>query len=146
MEPLLSASDRTLLQSLHPPPLLLPTDDGQLVHGGPDSVTSAAAAPCIAYMPHCPRALYSNIILRHWNRPAPSSSPSSSLSNLVIIGNSFAEYSMRLLPPPDSQRCCVAQITRKTTPALSFMSKRAHFPRFFPALFSRAVFPWPLCL
>eukprot|EP00040_Diaphanoeca_grandis_P006696 m.38370 g.38370 ORF g.38370 m.38370 type:complete len:273 (+) comp17900_c0_seq1:243-1061(+) len=36
------------------------------------------------YMPHCPRALYNNVIWANWNV--------SSLQQIIILGNSFAAY------------------------------------------------------
>lgn len=40
----------------------------------------------VFYMPHCPRALYDNLLLENWNE--------ASLGNLMIIGNSFSHYEL----------------------------------------------------
>jgi hypothetical protein len=118
MEPLLSANDRVLLLSLVPPAVLVPTDDGEMRQSAARiSCGASTSGPCIVYMPHCPRALYSNVVLSHWNRTAVRHSSAAAspiagtpLSSLVIVGNSFAEYHMRPPAPPDLDRCCITRI------------------------------------
>mmetsp|Transcript_97549 Transcript_97549/g.142740 ORF Transcript_97549/g.142740 Transcript_97549/m.142740 type:complete len:185 (+) Transcript_97549:3-557(+) len=60
------------------------------------------------YMPHCGRRLYSNVLRANWG---PTRLP-----HLLIIGNSFQGYRLRMLTDHKAKRsCCVEKIGDELT-------------------------------
>ena len=55
------------------------------------------------YMPHCGRRLYSNVLRANWS--------AAGLARLLIVGNSFEGYRMRMLTDAKAKRsCCVERL------------------------------------
>jgi hypothetical protein len=54
------------------------------------------------FMPHCPRFLYHNLLLKNWTIEG--------LSGLAVIGNSFLEYSEKFRTFVQQKRSCVEDI------------------------------------
>lgn len=55
------------------------------------------------YMPHCGRRLYSNVLRANWSAVG--------LARLLIVGNSFEGYRMRMLTDEKAKRsCCVERL------------------------------------
>lgn len=75
-DPILSSIDTLFLQK----------NDWNVISSNEEGKRKAES-PTVFFMPHCPLALYNNVLKSNWNPSA--------LSQLIIIGNSFDSYSMR---------------------------------------------------
>jgi hypothetical protein len=61
------------------------------------------SAPTLFFMPHCGRRLYSNVLRANWDP--------SRLAQVLIIGNSFESYRLRMLTDYKAkQSCCVERL------------------------------------
>ena len=63
----------------------------------------AVSMHTLFFMPHCGRRLYSNVLRANWGAQG--------LGNLLIVGNSFQSYRLRMLTDDRAKRsCCIERL------------------------------------
>eukprot|EP01061_Rhynchopus_euleeides_P009903 TRINITY_DN19226_c0_g1_i1.p1 TRINITY_DN19226_c0_g1~~TRINITY_DN19226_c0_g1_i1.p1 ORF type:complete len:209 (+),score=70.69 TRINITY_DN19226_c0_g1_i1:91-627(+) len=77
----------------------------------------AIASPTLMFMPHCSRSLYANLLRENWSPDA--------LAQLVVFGNTFADYTLRAVSKADKQSVDAMQRLEPATQSLAL-------PRFKP--------------